>query len=175
MGLAVSFNLPPGDPQQGPQHLAPPGWDAQQPRQGGPPAQVHQHRFGVVVGVVGGEDSVLLPRRQALEKAVPHLAAALLQAQAPPAGQGGHVLPAEGKIQPKALGKGPGRGLVPVRFLPPQLVVHVGQHQALRAQAAQQPVGQGGGIRPAGKAHHHLAPLGQAGDVRPGQELTHGG
>ena len=134
---------------------------------------MQQHGFGVVPGVVGGENPVLLPRGQAVKKPVADLPAAFLQPQALPPGKSRHILPQQGKAQAPALGKGLGGSFVPLGFLPPQLVVHMGQHQPPGVHPVQQPVAQGGGVRPAGKAHHHQAPVRQAGQIRGGQTLTH--
>ena len=134
---------------------------------------MEQHGLGVVLGVVGGEDPVPLPLCQAVEEGVPHLAAALLQAQALFPGQGPHVLPEHGEAHPQLLGEGLGRRLVPFRFLPPEQVVHMGQHQPLPGELPREPVGQGHGVRPAGKAHHRQAFRGQPGQVGGGKILTH--
>ena len=95
-----------------------------------------------------------------MKKPVPHLSSALLQAQAFPFGQGGHILPENSKAKPEPSGKLPGSGFVSLGFFPSQLVVHMGQHQPVRVHLSHQPVGQSSGIRPAGEPHHHQSLLG---------------
>ena len=172
---AVGFDLPAVHPQKGAQHLPPPGRDAAQPGKPRPPAQVQEHGLRVVLGVVGGEDAIRLPRGQGVEKLVPHLAAAGLQAHAPLPGEGPHVRPQQGEPDPQLPGEGLRRGLVPLRLLPPEQVVHMGQHHTPGADLFTQPMGQGGGVRPAGKAHHRQALRRQAGEVGGGKILTHRG
>ncbi len=162
LGLAVGLNRLALHIQQRTQKLAPLPGNTAEALQSGSPAKVEQQGLRIIIRVVGGEDAVLFPRGQPVEKAVPNLPAAFLQALAPVPGQLGHVLPQHLDGQPLAFGKGLGKGLVPVRLGPPEHVVYMGQKDPLPGNLSHQPVGQSGGIRPAGIAHHQPARLWQA-------------
>ena len=136
---------------------------------------MQQDGFQIIIGIVGGENAVLPARGQVFEKQVPDIPAALFQTQPLLASQSGHIFPQNFQPQAVPLGKSPANLLVPLGFLPPQLMVHMGQHQPPGVHFPQQPVAQGGGVRPAGKPHYDQALLGQAGEIPCRQKLTHGG
>ena len=79
VGGGVGRQLRPGDAQEGAADVPPHLGDTRKARRPGSPDQVQQHRLGVVVGVVGGEDGIVAAvLRRLVQKFIPQPPGGLL-------------------------------------------------------------------------------------------------
>ncbi len=172
----VVLHLPAAGGEKGADDALPPGGDAPQAPQAGPPGQMEEDGFHIVIGGVGGGDEAGPRfRRRTAEKGVAHVPGSLLNAPPLDAGLSGHVAgvhvqgdggehAAVGQAVPPAaqVDKLVHKGGVPVGLLPPQLMVVVGggQLEVQLGPQAVQDVEHGNGVRPPGHGAQHLGPGG---------------
>ena len=99
LGAEVLLNFRSGGGQQGADNVVPHRGDTRQAPQAGAPHQMQEHRFGIVVRVVGGGNHRTVQLSGGpLKKIVSHLPGGFLNALAGPGRLCGHVPPADDQL-----------------------------------------------------------------------------
>jgi len=141
---------------RGPEQLSVPGLHGRKSERAAPPHQAHQHRLGLIVeGVAQDDGARVLLAGDAPQEGIAYEPGRFLESPVLKSlGRGVGAARPQGELHPVAkllaeLGIRPG--------ILPQGVVEVGRHHANArlSRRAQQGVGQGHGIGPAGECHPH--------------------